>query len=76
MARQVGHSGGFTPWHQDQFYWPLDTDRTITMWMPLVDVTDPRQAPRVDAAIQEAFNVSIANMMSSRLAGGVDGFGE
>jgi ectoine hydroxylase-related dioxygenase (phytanoyl-CoA dioxygenase family) len=31
-------AGGRTPWHQDQFYWPLDTDRTITMWMPLVDV--------------------------------------
>jgi ectoine hydroxylase-related dioxygenase (phytanoyl-CoA dioxygenase family) len=30
--------GGRTPWHQDQYYWPLDTDRTITMWMPLVDV--------------------------------------
>lgn len=30
--------GGATPWHQDQFYWPLDTDKTITMWMPLVDV--------------------------------------
>lgn len=31
--------GGHTPWHQDQFYWPLDTDKTITMWMPLVDLT-------------------------------------
>lgn len=31
--------GGKTPWHQDQYYWPLDTDRTITMWMPLVDVS-------------------------------------
>ena len=30
--------GGYTPWHQDQNFWPLDTDRTITMWMPLVDV--------------------------------------
>lgn len=30
--------GGHTPWHQDQLYWPMDTDRTITMWMPLVDV--------------------------------------
>lgn len=30
--------GGRTPWHQDQYYWPMDTDRTITMWMPLVDV--------------------------------------
>jgi ectoine hydroxylase-related dioxygenase (phytanoyl-CoA dioxygenase family) len=30
--------GGPTPWHQDGFYWPLETDRTVTMWMPLVDV--------------------------------------
>ena len=30
--------GGHTPWHQDQWYWPLDTDRTITMWLPLHDV--------------------------------------
>ena len=27
-----------TPWHQDQFYWPLDTAQTVTMWMPLVDL--------------------------------------
>src|ERR1051325_4920558 len=32
--------GGHTPWHQDQFYWPLDTDNTITMWMPLIDATE------------------------------------
>ena len=31
--------GGITPWHQDQHYWPLDTDNTITMWMPLIDVS-------------------------------------
>lgn len=31
--------GGPTPWHQDQFYWPLDTNNTITMWMPLVDAS-------------------------------------
>ena len=30
--------GGHTPWHQDEYYWPLDTDNTITMWMPLTDV--------------------------------------
>src|SRR6185312_281663 len=30
--------GGHTPWHQDQYYWPLDTHNTITMWMPLVDI--------------------------------------
>lgn len=31
--------GNITPWHQDQFYWPLDTSNTITLWMPLVDVS-------------------------------------
>ena len=30
--------GGPTPWHQDQYYWPIDTDKTITMWMPLIDI--------------------------------------
>lgn len=30
--------GGPTPWHQDQYYWPLEGDGTITMWMPLVDI--------------------------------------
>ncbi len=29
--------GGHTPWHQDQYYWPLDGVPTVTMWMPLVD---------------------------------------
>ncbi len=27
--------GGITPWHADQYYWPLATDRTITVWIPL-----------------------------------------
>lgn len=27
-----------TPWHQDHYYWPLDTPHTITMWMALVDI--------------------------------------
>lgn len=30
--------GGRTPWHCDQYYWPLDTDRTVTVWIPLQDV--------------------------------------
>lgn len=28
-------SGGITPWHADQFYWPLSTDKTTTAWIPL-----------------------------------------
>ena len=30
--------GGITPWHQDQHYWPLATNDTITMWMTLADI--------------------------------------
>jgi ectoine hydroxylase-related dioxygenase (phytanoyl-CoA dioxygenase family) len=30
--------GEATPWHQDQYYWPLDTPHTVTMWMALVDI--------------------------------------
>ena len=37
LVKEAG--GGLTPWHQDQHYWPLATNNTITMWMPLVDVT-------------------------------------
>jgi ectoine hydroxylase-related dioxygenase (phytanoyl-CoA dioxygenase family) len=32
-------SGGFTPWHADQQYWPLDTEKTITAWIPLLPVS-------------------------------------
>ncbi len=32
--------GGRTPWHQDEYYWPLDTDNCVTMWMPLVDASE------------------------------------
>lgn len=37
LLKEAG--GGLTPWHQDQHYWPLATDNTITMWMPLADAT-------------------------------------
>jgi ectoine hydroxylase-related dioxygenase (phytanoyl-CoA dioxygenase family) len=30
--------GGITPWHADQYYWPLSTDKTITAWVPLQEV--------------------------------------
>lgn len=30
--------GGFTPWHADQYYWPLSTDKTITAWIPLQEI--------------------------------------
>ncbi len=27
--------GGITPWHADQYYWPLANDATVTAWIPL-----------------------------------------
>jgi ectoine hydroxylase-related dioxygenase (phytanoyl-CoA dioxygenase family) len=33
LCKEAG--GGLTPWHADQHYWPLATDRTITAWIPL-----------------------------------------
>ena len=33
--------GGITPWHADQYYWPLATDKTITAWIPLQAVPLP-----------------------------------
>jgi ectoine hydroxylase-related dioxygenase (phytanoyl-CoA dioxygenase family) len=29
--------GGITPWHADQYYWPVDSDKTTTVWIPLQD---------------------------------------
>ena len=33
--------GGQTPWHADQYYWPLATDRAVTVWIPLQDTPLP-----------------------------------
>ncbi len=27
--------GGFTPWHADQYYWPVSSEKTVTVWIPL-----------------------------------------
>ena len=66
-----------TPWHQDRYYWPLDTDRTITMWLPLVDVPE-EMGPMIfasgshraddlgDVAISEATDEKLAAMVHDR----------
>ena len=38
--------GGITPWHADQYYWPVDTDNTVTVWIPL------QQTPREMGPLQ------------------------
>jgi ectoine hydroxylase-related dioxygenase (phytanoyl-CoA dioxygenase family) len=37
-------SGGITPWHADQFYWPLSSSKTVTVWIPL-QKTDMEMGP-------------------------------
>jgi ectoine hydroxylase-related dioxygenase (phytanoyl-CoA dioxygenase family) len=32
--------GGITPWHADQYYWPLETDRVCTVWVPLQETPE------------------------------------
>jgi ectoine hydroxylase-related dioxygenase (phytanoyl-CoA dioxygenase family) len=46
--------GGYTPMHQDQYYWPLDTEHTITMWMPLIDLPAEVGGMRFAAGSQKA----------------------
>ena len=41
--------GGHTPWHVDQYYWPLSSDHTITLWIPLQAV-DQAMGPLAFAA--------------------------
>ncbi|MEM1446113.1 MAG: phytanoyl-CoA dioxygenase family protein [Planctomycetota bacterium] len=31
-------AGGFTPWHVDQHYWPMDTGKSVTLWFPFTAV--------------------------------------
>ena len=35
------HPGGNPSyWHQDQYFWPIETNQSLGTWMPLVDVTE------------------------------------
>lgn len=49
-------SGGITPWHADQFYWPLSSPKTVTVWIPL-QKTDMEMGPLAFAA--KSHNVEI-----------------
>ncbi|WNI14843.1 phytanoyl-CoA dioxygenase family protein [Actinacidiphila sp. ITFR-21] len=46
--------GGITPWHADQYYWPLSTDRTVTLWLPLQE-TPAEMGPLAFAAGSHRF---------------------
>lgn len=69
--------GGHTPWHQDQYYWPLDTDQTVTLWMPLVDASietgslvfadgTHRMGPLANLAISDASETAFRDAVIER----------
>ena len=45
--------GGITPWHADQYYWPLSSDKTITAWIPLQDTPLPMGPLEFSAGSQQ-----------------------
>jgi len=48
-------SGGITPWHADQYYWPLESEKTITAWIPLQE-TPLDMGPLAFAAGSQEFS--------------------
>ena len=62
--------GGITPWHADQYYWPLSTDKTITAWIPLQAV-DLEMGPLEFSAgsheIKEGRELSISDESESKI---------
>jgi len=49
--------GGITPWHADQFYWPVATDNTVTAWIPL-QYTPMELGPLAFSAGSQRFNAA------------------
>lgn len=46
--------GGITPWHADQYYWPLATEKCCTVWIPLQE-TPRAMGPLAFAARSHEF---------------------
>ena len=40
LFKEPGRGTNPTPWHQDQYYWPLEEITTTGFWMPLVDIEE------------------------------------
>ncbi|WP_304232529.1 phytanoyl-CoA dioxygenase family protein [Jiulongibacter sediminis] len=56
--------GGFTPWHADQYYWPLANDNTITAWIPLQAVPlemGPLEFSAKSHTLQDGRNLKISD---------------
>lgn len=72
LIKEAG--GGHTPWHVDQFYWPLAGERTVTLWIPLQAVSAEMGplafAPGSQALARqtEAGTLAISDESEARLA--------
>lgn len=56
--------GGHTPWHADQYYWPLSNDHTITAWIPLQAIPlemGPLEFSAQSHLIEEGRNLKISD---------------
>lgn len=63
--------GGITPWHADQYYWPLSSDKTITAWIPLQPVPlqmGPLEFSAGSHAIVEGRELSIGDDSEQKIA--------
>lgn len=62
--------GGITPWHADQFYWPLQTDKTITAWIPLQETPlemGPLEFSAGSHLVQEGRELAISDESEQRI---------
>lgn len=48
--------GGITPWHADQYYWPLESHNTCTAWIPL-QATPIELGPLAFAPETQKYNI-------------------
>lgn len=63
--------GGITPWHADQYYWPLASDKTITAWIPLQAVPlemGPLEFSAGSHAIVEGRELAISDDSEQKIA--------
>ncbi len=63
-------SGGHTPWHADQYYWPLSNDNTVTAWIPLQETKlewGPLEFSAKSQQIQEGRNLKISDESEKEL---------
>lgn len=62
--------GGITPWHADQHYWPMATEKATTVWIPLQVTTLEMGALEFSAgsqAILQGRNLSIGEESEAQL---------